>query len=240
MLDSQTSAGLDSYLAEALTGTRRFFTRTDVGLGAPAAESTDPIAWQAQSLLLGFPDPELAGHLDLLHLAAIALDDPIGGPLGRFIEYLARTPAAKLAADYVATFDHPECCLFLSYGMPDRDGQVTRLEETYAANGLRLNGNELPDHVGVMLEYAAAEPRTGAALLIEQRAGLQLLRVGLRDTHSPWADVVDSLWATLPPMVGDEWVGAAGLAALRSMYEPLGVGASAAASIPRQRGEHLR
>jgi nitrate reductase molybdenum cofactor assembly chaperone NarJ/NarW len=238
MLGSQTSAGLDSYLAEALTGTRRFFTRAEVCLDSRAAESTDPIAWQAQSLLLGFPEPELLAHLDLLHLAAIALDDPIGGPLGRFVDYLAATPAASLAADYVATFDHPDCCLFLTYGAAERDAQVLRLEETYAENGLRLNGNELPDHVGVMLEYAAAEPKTGGVLLIEHRAGLQLLRVGLRDAHSPWADVLDSVWATLPPMVGDEWVGVAGLAALRSMYEP--VGSSAMSSIPRQRGEQLR
>jgi nitrate reductase molybdenum cofactor assembly chaperone NarJ/NarW len=231
MVSSQASAGLDSYLAEALTGTRRFFTRARVALDARAAESTDPIAWQAQSLLLGFPDAEMVAQLDLLRLAAIALDDPVGGPLGRFIDHVARTPTAQLAADYVATFDHPDCCLFLTYGLPDRDTEVLRLEETYTADGLRLTGNELPDHLGVILEYAAAEPRTGAALLIEHQAALQLLRLGLRDTHSPWADVLDSVWATLPPMVGDGWLAVARLAALRPSHEPVGVGSG----IPRQR-----
>jgi nitrate reductase molybdenum cofactor assembly chaperone NarJ/NarW len=235
MVGSQTSAGLDSYLAEALTGTRRFFTRAEVSLDSRAPESTDPLAWQAQSLLLGFPDAEMVGQLDLLRLVAIALDDPVGGPLGRFIDHVARTPAARLAADYVATFDHPDCCLFLTYGTPNRDTDVLRLEETYTGNGLRLTGNELPDHLGVMLEYAAAEPRTGAALLIEHRAALQMLRLGLRDTHSPWADVLDSVWATLPPMVGDEWLAVAHLAALRPSHEPIGVGAAGPSGIPRQR-----
>jgi nitrate reductase delta subunit len=236
MVGSQASAGLDSYLAEALTGTRRYFKRAELSRDSRAPESTDPIAWQAQSLLLGFPDQELIAHLDLLRLVAIALDDPVGGPLGRFIDYVTGTPATRLAADYVAAFDHPDCCLFLTYGRPGRDEDVLRLEETYTASGSHPNGNELPDHVGVMLEYAAAEPRTGAALLVEHRAGLQLLRVGLRDTHSPWAEVLDSVWATLPPAVGDEWVAVAGLAALRSMCEPVGAGASALSVIPRQRG----
>jgi nitrate reductase molybdenum cofactor assembly chaperone NarJ/NarW len=238
MVGSRASVGLDGYLAEALTGTRRFFVRAGVCLDAPAPESTDAIAWQAQSLLLGFPDAEMLGQLDLLRLAAITLDDSVGVPLGRFIDYLAASPAARLAADYVATFDQPDCCLFLTYGLPGRDSKVLGLEETYAANGLRLTGDELPDHLGVMLEYAAAEPRTGRALLIEHRSGLQLLRVGLRDAGSPWADVVDSVWATLPPMMGDEWVAGARLAALRSLHEPVGAGASALSSIPRQRAAH--
>lgn len=234
MVSSPTSARLDSYLAEALTGTRRFFTRADVCLDPRTPESANPIAWQAQSLLLGFPDAELIAHLDLLRLAAIALDDPVGGPLGRFIDYLGRTPPATRVADFVSTFDDPECCVFLTYGSPHRAAEVMRLEQAYAASGLRLTGDELPDHVGVMLEYAAAEPATGAALLVEHRAGLQLLRVGLRDACSPWADVVDSVWASLPPMAGDDWMAVARLAALRSRYEPVG---APAVGIPRQRGE---
>ncbi|MBX6358069.1 MAG: nitrate reductase molybdenum cofactor assembly chaperone [Micromonosporaceae bacterium] len=238
MVGSQASAGLDSYLAEALTGTRRFFTRTEVTVDPPAPESTHSLAWQAQSLLLGFPDQEMLARLDLLRLVSIALDDPLGGPLGRFIDHLAGTPAATLAREYTATFDHPDRCLFLTYGSRRRDRSLRRLEETYRSSGLRLTGNEPPDHLGVLLEYAAAEPRTGAALLTEHRAAVQLLRLGLRDAGSPWADVLDSVWATLPPLVGDEWLAVAGLAALRPAHEPVGTGPSGP-SIPRQRGERL-
>ena len=240
MVGSQASAGLDSYLAEVLTPTRRFFTRRRATLDAPPAGSTDPLAWQAQSLLLSFPDEQLAGRLDLLRLVAITLDDPVGGPLGRFVDHIGHAPPAQLATEYSATFERPDCGLFLTYGARRRDAAVRRLEKTYAAAGLRLTGAERPDHLGVLLEYAAAEPSTGAASLLEHLAALQLLRLGLRDTQSPWADVLDSVWATLPPMVGDEWLAVAGLAALRPAQEPVGVGASGLAGIPRQRGEQHR
>lgn len=67
-----------------------------------------------------------------------------------------------------------------------------------------MGDDELPDHLAVVLEFAAADPVTGARLLIEHRAGLELLRLALREDGSPWAAVLESVSATLPALAGDE------------------------------------
>ncbi len=186
------------------------------------------MAWQAQSLLLGYPDDDLAGRLDLLRQVTDALDGRVGDPLRRFVDHAAGTPLPDLAADYVATFDQRKrCCLFLTYyahgDTRNRGMALLRLKETYAASGLRLTDDELPDHIAVMLEYAAAAPEAGLALLTEHQAGLQLLRLALRDSRSPWADVLDSVWATLPPLPPDRWTAVSRLAAQGPPREEVGL-----------------
>ncbi len=189
---------------------------------------TAAAAWQAQSLLLGYPDDELLARLDLLHRVAATLDEPVGGPLRRFLGHIGRTPLPELAADYVATFDHRKrCCLFLTYyahgDTRNRGMALLALKQTYAAAGLRLTDDELPDHLAVVLEYAATNPQTGAALLIEHRAGLELLRLALADAGSPWAGVLDSVSATLPPLRGDQREAVARLAAQGPPEEQVGL-----------------
>jgi nitrate reductase molybdenum cofactor assembly chaperone NarJ/NarW len=185
-------------------------------------------AWQAQSLLLGYPDDDLLGRLDLLHRVAAVLDEPVSTPLRRFLDHVDRTPGAELAADYVATFDHRKrCCLYMTYyayGDTRKRGMaLLSLKQTYTAAGLRLTGDELPDHLAVILEYAATNPETGTALLTEHRAGLELLRLALHDSHSPWAHVLDSVSATLPPLRGDERLAVARLAAQGLPEEQVGL-----------------
>ena len=185
-------------------------------------------AWQTQSLLLGYPDELLLRRLDLLTRVVTTLDDPVGAPLRCFLDRLRRTPLDQAAADYVATFDHRKhCCPYLTYyahGDTRRRGMaLLRLKQTYAADGLELVDDELPDHLAVMLEYAAIRPDTGRTLLIEHRAGLELLRIALRDTGSAWADVLNSVSATLPPLGGDERDAVARLAAAGPPEEHVGL-----------------
>lgn len=185
-------------------------------------------AWQAQSLLLGYPDELLLGRIDLLRQVAGTLGEPVGAPLRRFLDHVTRTPPSELAADYVATFDHRKrCCLFLTYyahGDTRKRGMaLLSLKQTYAAAGLKLTDDELPDHLAVVLEYAAADPAAGAKLLTEHRAGLELLRLALHDSNAPWAHVLDSVSATLPSLGGDERTAVARLAAQGPPEENVGL-----------------
>ncbi|BCY09328.1 nitrate reductase molybdenum cofactor assembly chaperone [Actinoplanes sp. L3-i22] len=189
---------------------------------------SDARAWQAQSLLLGYPDEQLLSRLDLLARVADTLGGTVGAPLRRFVEHLRATPPGRSAADYVATFDHRKrCCLFLTYyahgDTRNRGMALLSLKQTYAADGLQLVDDELPDHLAVMLEYAAARPATGRTLLLAHRAGLELLRLALRDAGSPWADLLDSISATLPPLAGDQRDAVARLAALGPPEEQVGL-----------------
>ena len=193
-----------------------------------AAEVRHARAWQAQSLLLGYPDEQLLGRLDLLARVADTLGEAVGAPLRRFVQHLRTTPPGQLAADYVATFDHRKrCCLFLTYyahgDTRNRGMALLSLKQAYAADGLLLVDEELPDHLSVVLEYAAAQPGKGRTLLLEHRAGLELLRLALQDAGSPWADLLESVSATLPPLAGDQREAVAKLAAEGPPEEQVGL-----------------
>src|SRR5439155_16220681 len=104
----------------------------------------------------------------LLRRVTATLDEQVGAPLRRFLDHAAATPLSALAADYVATFDQRKrCCLFLTYyahgDTRNRGTALLALKQTYTAAGLRLTDEELPDHLAVMLEYAATTPQSGAA-----------------------------------------------------------------------------
>jgi nitrate reductase delta subunit len=190
---------------------------------------TDPLAWQVQSLLLAYPDEQFFARIGLLRRSASALSPPVGAPLARFLDHVASTPPGELAADYVATFDHRKrCCLFLTYfayGDTRKRGMaLLKLKQTYAAAGLNLVDDELPDHLCVVLEFGAAtDLAAGRALLAEHRAGLEILRLALHDANSAWADVLDSVSATLPPLGGDEGAAVARLAAQGPPEEQVGL-----------------
>lgn len=164
-------------------------------------------AWQAQSLLVDYPRPELFEQMPLLRKISDSLPEPVGAPLAVFLDHLDRTPALALAAEYVATFDHRKLgslyLTYYAYGDTRKRGMaLLRFTHAYRAAGLELGHGELPDHLAVVLEFAAQNPVAGQRLLSEHRAGLELLRLGLHETGSPWAGVLDSISATLAPLRG--------------------------------------
>jgi nitrate reductase delta subunit len=162
------------------------------------------IVYQVASLLLGYPDDELLARLPLLRSAVAELPPAVGVPLTRFLEHLTVTPAQRLRADYVEMFDlRRRCCLYLTYyayGDTRKRGMaLLRFKHAYRAAGLELREGELPDHLAVVLEFAATgDPDTGDRLLREHRAGLELLRLSVTEAHSAYADVLAAVSATLP------------------------------------------
>jgi nitrate reductase molybdenum cofactor assembly chaperone len=187
------------------------------------------IAWQTASLLLGYPDEELFARRPLLREAVAALPAAVGGPLSRFIDHLDATDPAVLAAEYVATFDHRKrCCLYLTYyayGDTRKRGMaLLRFKHAYRAARLVLDDGELPDHLAVVLEFAATgDAGQGRRLLTEHRAGLELLRLALTEMRSPWTAVVDAVSATLPPASGRDYDAVARLAAEGPPEEDVGL-----------------
>ncbi|WP_280386151.1 nitrate reductase molybdenum cofactor assembly chaperone [Nocardia wallacei] len=166
-------------------------------------------AWQVQSLLLGYPDEVLLGRRPLLRRAAAALPAAVGTPLRPVLDYLDGTEPLTLATDYVDTFDHrkrfsPYLTYFLYGDTRKRGMALLRFKQVYKAAGLVLDDAELPDHLAVALEFAAANTEAGHRLLVEYRVGVELMRLGLREAGSPWAGVLDSVSATLPPLHGTD------------------------------------
>src|SRR3954453_817463 len=165
-------------------------------------------AWQSASLLLGYPDHQLLDHLDLIGRASRHLPDRVGEPLRATVARLADTPITELEASYVETFDsRRRNNLFLTYfahgDTRKRGVALLRFKQTYLASGYELTDDELPDHLCVVLEYAATiDHEQGRQLLLDHRAGLELLRLSLTDAGSGWAGAVEAVTATFPPLRG--------------------------------------
>ncbi|MGH8968706.1 MAG: nitrate reductase molybdenum cofactor assembly chaperone [Actinomycetes bacterium] len=197
----------------------------------PSSRELDPhqVAWQVTSLLLAYPDEELRGRLPLLRRIVGGLPPELGEPLGRFVAHAEATPLLEVAAHYVETFDHRRrCCLYLTYyahGDTRKRGMaLLTFKAAYRRAGLVLGPDELPDHLAVVLEFAATtDPRAGRKLLVDHRAGIELLRLALEESGSPYAQVLRAVTATLPPLRGDERAAVARLAAEGPPVEEVGL-----------------
>jgi nitrate reductase delta subunit len=174
--------------------------------------------WQVASLLLDYPDD--GQRLDVVEQVLPHLPDAVAEPLGRFLAHRRTTTLHQLQAEYVETFDtRRRCALYLTYFLHGdtrkRGMALLRFKQTYRAAGLDMDDQrELPDHLSVVLEFGATADLTAAReLLLDHRAGLEVLRLSLEGLGSPYADVITAVCATLPPIDGD------GLEAVRRLAE---------------------
>ena len=164
------------------------------------------IVWRIAALLLDYPGQLTWEMLDELHTAAALLRASAGSALVSVIDQIRSTPPTELAAHYVETFDlRRRHCLHLSYyayGDTRKRGMaLLRFKHAYQAAGVELGEHELPDHLAVVLEFAATvDPVTGRRLLIEYRPVIELLRQSLCEAGSPYAAVLDAVCATLPEL----------------------------------------
>lgn len=153
----------------------------------------DSVLYQAAALCLTYPDDDFRARLPLLREAAPQLRE--------FTDHAALTPAQELAEHYVRVFDfRNRHSLYLSWwsdGDTRRRGMsLVRIKDLYRAHGLEFTGEELPDFLPAVLEFAA---RTGNTdLLTEYRDGLEQLRSRLTAFGTPYATVLDAVCATLP------------------------------------------
>jgi nitrate reductase delta subunit len=164
--------------------------------------ATAPPPWALLSFLLRYPDAtvvaarrELAGQVAALPPGAVRT------ALERFLQTWGADPS-----HYVETFDlRRRASLHLTYyahgDTRERGMALLRLKKLYRAAGLPLASAELPDHLTIMLAFAALAPAGhGEALLAEHRPAIELLRLSLHDLDSPYAHVLDALAALLPAL----------------------------------------
>jgi nitrate reductase molybdenum cofactor assembly chaperone NarJ/NarW len=187
------------------------------------------LAWQSVSLLFGYPDERLVDELATIRAASHELPASVGEPIREVVVHLESTPLTALQADYVETFDsRRRCNLFLTYfahgDTRKRGVALLRFKQAYLRSGFVLDDSELPDHLCVVLEYAATvDAEQGRRLILDHRAGLELLRISLAEAESRWAGAVEAVTATLPPLGGDEWEAIRRLAAEGPPDEEVGL-----------------
>ena len=162
------------------------------------------VIWQAASLLLAYPDEAWADRLALVRAAIQTLPPAAGEPLQRSVDRLAEQPTIDAAIRYVDTFDwRRRRTLFLTYytAGDTRGRGVALLEfaQAYRAAGATPPSGELPDHLAVVLEFAATvDSDAGFALLAAHRTPIDLLLDVLRKMDSPYAAAVQAVADTLP------------------------------------------
>lgn len=158
------------------------------------------------SLLLQYPDSELAAARPVLTATVDALPaSPAAAHLATFTAWFTGQEQEALEGHYVAMFDlRRRSSLYLTYylhGDTRRRGMaLLTLNQRYRAAGWDIDGSELPDHLPVVLEFAAlAGPGRGEAPLRRHRRGLELIHRALTDADSPYRHVLAALCALLPP-----------------------------------------
>lgn len=162
------------------------------------------LVWQTASLLLAYPDHLHAQRLDtvaelLSHITGSARD-----PLARCWQGLRELDPRLAAEDYVATFDLAKrTTMYLTYWTDgdtrNRGAHMHEFVEVYRNAGVEPPKSESPDHLPVVLEFAAlVDPRAGRRLLVEHRVAIEVLLEALTERRSRYADAVSALCATLP------------------------------------------
>ncbi|OBF09262.1 nitrate reductase molybdenum cofactor assembly chaperone [Mycobacterium sp. ACS4054] len=164
----------------------------------------DRLIWQAASLLLSYPDDELPARLDTVEELLGHLTGPAAALLGQTLAALrAREPMAA-AMDYVATFDmRRRCTMYLTYWTAgdtrNRGREMVEFAAAYREAGVQPPCSEAPDHLPVVLEFAATvDPEAGRRVLTEHRVPIDVLRGALADAESPYEACVAAVCATLP------------------------------------------
>ncbi|HET9890927.1 MAG TPA: nitrate reductase molybdenum cofactor assembly chaperone, partial [Mycobacterium sp.] len=130
--------------------------------------------------------------------------------LGQTVAALrAREPMAA-AMDYVATFDmRRRCTMYLTYWTAgdtrNRGREMLAFATAYREAGVQPPGGEAPDHLTVVLEFAATvDPEVGRRLLDQHRVPIDVLRGALADAESPYEPTVAAVCETLPAATDQE------------------------------------
>lgn len=161
---------------------------------------------QVASWCLTYPDDEILSRTGLLDDALRQQRrTPAIELLRGFVAHLDASEPDTLRQDYTDTFDlSRKHTLYLSYwtaGDTRRRGTVLgEFKQHYRDSGFLVDlHGELPDHLPIVLEFAArVDPDAGGALLQDFRPALELLRLSLVERGSPYADVLVAVCATLP------------------------------------------
>ncbi|MCV7259790.1 nitrate reductase molybdenum cofactor assembly chaperone [Mycobacterium shimoidei] len=165
---------------------------------------SDRLVWQAASLLLAYPDEQHDERLDTVERLLTHIDGRAAELLARTVAALRATDPLAAASDYVETFDmRRRSTMYLTYWTAgdtrNRGREMLAFATVYQQAGVQPPRNEAPDHLPVVLEFAATvDPEAGRQLLVEHRVPIDVLLQALTEAQSPYADTIAAVCETLP------------------------------------------
>jgi nitrate reductase delta subunit len=170
----------------------------------------DRAVWQAASLLLAYPDEQLHQRLDTVEALLAHADAKPAELLRRTVSALREFEPMAAAVDYVETFDmRRRSTMFLTYwtggDTRNRGMQMLAFATAYREAGAEPPAGEAPDHLPVVLEFAATvDPEAGRRLLLAHRAPIDVMYKSLSDAESAYAHTLAAVCETLPAATDQE------------------------------------
>ena len=149
--------------------------------------------------LLAYPDAQLRAGLGVL---PAVLDDEAAlsasrrAELKALVQDLLRADPIEAESRYVETFDRGRATSLHLFehvhgDSRERGPAMVDLSQTYATAGLQLAPDELPDHLGVALEFASTQPPAVAVEFLGEFAHiLNSVFSALLKRESPYASVL--------------------------------------------------
>jgi nitrate reductase delta subunit len=170
----------------------------------------DRLVWQAASLLLAYPDDGQAERLDTVEELLDHISGPAAPLLQQTLSALHARDLMTAATDYVETFDlRRRCTMYLTYWTAgdtrNRGREMLVFATAYRDAGVEPPRKEAPDHLPVVLEFAATvNPDVGRRLLTEHRVPIDVVCGALADAKSPYQHTVAAVCETLPAATDQE------------------------------------
>ncbi len=162
------------------------------------------IVWQSASLLLAYPDDQQSQRLDTVENALAEIDPQVAEPLLAAVAHLRGLALIDASVQYAEVFDWKRSrTMFLTYytagDTRNRGMALLAFSDMYRAAGVVPPARELPDHLAVLLEFAATIDETsGYEQLCRHRTPIDLLQDGLRRVSPSYAGVIAAVSKTLP------------------------------------------
>lgn len=163
------------------------------------------IVWQAASLLLAYPNDDQPRRLDLVEAAVSGLGPELRIPLLAAADHLRALSLIEASVQYAEVFDWKRRrTLFLTYytagDTRNRGMALLAFSDMYRAAGVIPPARELPDHLAVLLEFAATvDEDAGYDQLRKHRTPIDMIHDGLLRASPVYAGVMEAVSATLPP-----------------------------------------
>jgi len=164
-------------------------------------ESTEHRAiFQDFAALLSYPEAPPAHHAQELASRLTGVSVPAADALSPYIQYLQVTPLARAREHYTRAFDlSPLAVPYLSVYLfgaenPQRGQFMAGFSGAYSESGYD-SGGELPDHLAVVLGYAAVAPEDtwDEVQQLCLPLPLRLMCQSLREGNNPYYYVLASL-----------------------------------------------
>ena len=171
---------------------------------------SDRFVWQAASLLLAYPDQQRDERLDTVETLLTHIAGTPRELLARTVAALRSTDSLAAATDYVETFDmRRRSTMYLTYWTAgdtrNRGREMLAFANAYRDAGVQPPRSEAPDHLPVVLEFAATvDPDAGRRLLTEHRVPIDVLLQALAEAQSPYTHTVAAVCETLPPVTDQD------------------------------------